>query len=1096
MNENIENFNFLKETVAKFKGEIQKMISNPTYSNSGVIQLKQTVDEIEKNISNQEKILVSSYLNEKKSLTGNHKLIYEPSRLPMIKQPLPKILNYTPEDEVYTTLRYAKQSTLDRLKEHRNKREINEEKMQYIANMKKRRKKGRIEMQNELRVGQYNEKKNTQRLLSKYNINSDFFDSLKVTHKRPNFMDTEKRLKYSVLSKKFNSNEILYDKNKQPIIRKEELDKGLLNMIYKGLIPKGADLSPALETNGNPLQINMRVKEDFTKTDAKDEYEFIEPRIKYDLNSNDGFFITKQPNEGDNSSNNLLYKLSNTNTLEKEEEKNSSEVNNNKIEDEKQITMSTNKKKLLMFSNYTVVKNEQYKLFHNENQDKWGAILYLFEHLSKLFKKLNLTLVELYQERILFLAKDEMRVIQNKDLLMCISDKDLILKGLDPSNPIQFYSTIKEKFVVKIQMAYRTFMAKKKLKEIKSYFAKIRKIQNAFLSSKLILDSRMKAKNIFEQKYNQWIEMMKHFKSRWELIKTMPRVEIHFNNISPNTPNFLYLNTTTHKFVEKENNQLNRIINLFDPNVEIIYVSPCELNNDILSYYFSIMSTLGVDNVKERFHVIVPDQAKSYPAHYSISQLLLLSPKTVNQIKKMIKDKEAYIIPGNGGKIEVELSMLLESPIFMGDLFQSETIFTKSGAKLIYEANEMNVPVSAWDIKTEFEFYASLAHLVTTYSEYETWVFKMDNEFNGRGIAYIQLDKIQPYLELKKEYFRYDDKKKYEVLVAECFQKNISKRVKIVANFLYKSWDEYFQEFIANRGVIEACPTTNPSNIIGSPAIPILIEPDGNIEHLPTYDKINLFSFRNIGAISPQRTFQVNKDAQINIDLLSEKIGKYLYEHDIIGYVTIELIGYKQGNTVKYQAIDLKFGLNDLISSIRFCHFLYGHAMDKFQPDLGNISLNQEKSISMIQNNKCEIFSFPFFAHPKIAEIKIEDLVKSFRDDSLIFDLEKKKGIIFNFSDTLQCGNMGICGIINNEDVEIKNIFIELWKLIQSSFQIISMAIRLNEFQPLIGTESRTDIIDAEEIIGKVKKFTNNLIIQNKKLDGKNQSPGSFLNKI
>ena len=65
-----------------------------------------------------------------------------------------------------------------------------------------------------------------------------------------------------------------------------------------------------------------------------------------------------------------------------------------------------------------------------------------------------------------------------------------------------------------------------------------------------------------------------------------------------------------------------------------------------------------------------------------------------------------------------------------------------------------------------------------------------------------------------------------------------------------------------------------------------IIEPDGNIEHLPTYDKINLFSFRNIGAISPQRTFQVNKDAQINIDLLSEKIGKYLYEHDIIGYVT------------------------------------------------------------------------------------------------------------------------------------------------------------------------------------------------------------------
>ena len=52
-------------------------------------------------------------------------------------------------------------------------------------------------------------------------------------------MNPEKRFKYSVLNKHFNSNAITYDKNKQPIIRKEELDKGLLNMVYKGLIPKG-----------------------------------------------------------------------------------------------------------------------------------------------------------------------------------------------------------------------------------------------------------------------------------------------------------------------------------------------------------------------------------------------------------------------------------------------------------------------------------------------------------------------------------------------------------------------------------------------------------------------------------------------------------------------------------------------------------------------------------------------------------------------------------------------------------------------------------------------------------------------------------------
>ena len=83
-----------------------------------------------------------------------------------------------------------------------------------------------------------------------------------------------------------------------------------------------------------------------------------------DLNNNDGFFITKQPNEMDNSSNNnnLLYKITN----EKEEEKNASSTNNNNLIDNP-ITISTNKKKVLMFSNYSVVKNEEYKQFYNDN---------------------------------------------------------------------------------------------------------------------------------------------------------------------------------------------------------------------------------------------------------------------------------------------------------------------------------------------------------------------------------------------------------------------------------------------------------------------------------------------------------------------------------------------------------------------------------------------------------------------------------------------------------------------------------------------------------------------------------------------------------
>ena len=50
-----------------------------------------------------------------------------------------------------------------------------------------------------------------------------------------------------------------------------------------------------------------------------------------------------------------------------------------------------------------------------------NGISYLFQHLSKFLKKRNLTLVEVLHEKILELAEDEMKVIEDNDLLECIN---------------------------------------------------------------------------------------------------------------------------------------------------------------------------------------------------------------------------------------------------------------------------------------------------------------------------------------------------------------------------------------------------------------------------------------------------------------------------------------------------------------------------------------------------------------------------------------------------------------------------------------------------------------------------------------------------
>ena len=115
-------------------------------------------------------------------------------------------------------------------------------------------------------------------------------------------------------------------------------------------------------------------------------------------------------------------------------------------------------------------------------------------------------------------------------------------------------------------------------------------------------------------------------------------------------------------------------------------------------------------------------------------------------------------------------------------------------------------------------------------------------------------------VELKRKKGRYEEQKEYENALAEVLKDMIPKKVKICANYLYKTWDEFFKDYLENRGIIEPCPTYNPSSIIGSPCIPIFIEPSGNIEHMPTYDKINLSYFRNIGAISPQMSYIENRN--------------------------------------------------------------------------------------------------------------------------------------------------------------------------------------------------------------------------------------------
>ncbi len=131
--------------------------------------------------------------------------------------------------------------------------------------------------------------------------------------------------------------------------------------------------------------------------------------------------------------------------------------------------------------------------------------------------------------------------------------------------------------------------------------------------------------------------------------------------------------------------------------------------------------------------------------------MLLFSGKSLCKIRNKIAGKISYIVPGIVSKYDLSLSCFLESPILMDEYELTRALFCKSGTKRVFELINVAFPISAWDIKTEEEFYNSLVDLIKKYITINIWIFKMDSEINGRGIAYIQLDKIKAFTELRKE---------------------------------------------------------------------------------------------------------------------------------------------------------------------------------------------------------------------------------------------------------------------------------------------------------------------------------------------------------
>ena len=974
-------------------------------------------------------------------------------------------------------------------------------------------------------------------------------DPLKSELRQINYI--KKFLKYSNenLNQKLYHTQLL-DKYNNTIIRNKDMQKGLYDLINKGYIPKGADVTPSLDKDGNPFSVTSKdVFYKYKKSKDKDQIENASfNRLKYTpeyyMNM---FYKTYQPlykkielNKNNNSSKNIFVT-----SQGKKFKKNNSDINNDiiikKTDNHNEYIVSKNIKfsnnlfnklkpysfnnnkykadekeefydymknmkleensKIIKFKDYKLIKDNEYDEFQkeNNNNNKLEIIKDIINNFSIILSKLNYNYAEVDSNKILKLIDyydDDLKCIKYKDLLFCLTEKDLKEKELLFESEKYFYDKIKLIFIIKIQRMVRRMLAIIKynyLKLVNIYSIIIQKNFRCYFHRKKAKQVKYNYKLLVHNKY---IEIMNDFKKNWDINKDKLRIEIHINSLSYDRNN----NCNIDKYILKESLQLNRLIRLIDSNLEIIYIFPFNVSEEVLSYYYSNLEKVGVENIEKRVHFLVPEACEYLPNNFSLSKLLYLSPKTLNQIRILTRNKFTYIIPGIVGPIEEQLSYNLKIPILMSNLNKINLMFNKSGIKNVLEMNEVPFPISAWDIKKSEEFYSSLSHLIATYPSIKIWIMRVNNDINGKTIAYLDTSKNEFIDQLKKE------KKMNKNFTTKIFQEKLYYQIKSIItknivfsypNF-YHNWNEYFQMFLKNSGIIEACPTSDLDGIMGRPCIPLLIEPNGKIKILPTFEKINVEHFKNVINTSPQS----NIDNDI-LNKLANKLGVFLYHQDIIGYVTIECITFHDGTKVLYWCTDLVYGLTQTICDIQYGYFFYIQAnlyINRFTEEIYNIANNNSNNNNgdnFSDNNQSEInssiineinynqilskvmtFSIPYISTEIIKNTKLKNLLRDFLYDNIEFAVEKKEGIILNFCDGLECGIFGIVGIINNEGYERINPNYKLWKLIDRAMNIIKNlehkmnmnTIMSSVSKQIFGASERIDTIGLHLIFSKIKK--------------------------
>lgn len=478
--------------------------------------------------------------------------------------------------------------------------------------------------------------------------------------------------------------------------------------------------------------------------------------------------------------------------------------------------------------------------FKRVAQEIWGSVEEVIKALEALLTRYFVPLAYVDGQRLMTVAAMEMAAYSKHDLLSCIVNEDQV--GSLIRRPGQRYKgkDRKRRAAVTIQNFFRMWINQKKYSRFRHHLASVVAIQRIWRVYASHEDLKRRIRIQREQQHAQWEAKMQRLKRDWTRIKGNRRVIIHVPSISVDERSRL----SADNFSVKQNLQLSRLCGLIDSNVDIVYVSPFELTTDVAQYSMKLLQLGGIADPVARVKLVFPEQASRFPAHFSLTALLLYSPHCLRRIQHYIKNKEAYLVTGMPGPEDKRLAMALNVPILGMDPLNALPLMTKSGGKRFFMRADVNVPTGTYDIYDEDELVFSLAKLIVSHIEQSVWVLKIDYDPFNTGTALLDVSTMVALREIRREkrsseYWRQPGTRDNaaRVIIAE-LERTLANLVTLLHPELYPSWQD-FADAIAQFGVVvEAA----PSAVVGHVRANLFVEPSGEVHVSSTQDVITCSS--------------------------------------------------------------------------------------------------------------------------------------------------------------------------------------------------------------------------------------------------------------